>query len=174
MNVRLIELTLPMCEALADGDLVGATELIGLDIPPAFLERTEVWQYLVGLLTEHPGAAGWTRYAVVDGDTIVGNAGFKGAPDPDGMVEIGYGIQPDHRRRGYAVAAVHLLLDRAAADPRVRIVRAEVVEGNAASVGVLTSAGFLPDGERIDPKDGRLLLFTHPPVGDAHPGRRRP
>src|SRR5712671_3137266 len=36
---------------------------------------------------------------------IVGGAGFKGAPDAEGMVEIAYGVVPSLEGRGYATEA---------------------------------------------------------------------
>ena len=163
MNVRLVGLTLPIFEALAAGNVDRAADLLGLDIPSAFIERIEVWQFFIRLLADHPEAAGWTMNDVVDGELIIGNAGFKGAPDGHGMVEIGYTIQPNHRRSGYAAAAVDLLLERAAAEPRVRIVRAVVNSGNTASIAVLTRARFTREDDVMHPRDGRQLLFTHPP-----------
>jgi RimJ/RimL family protein N-acetyltransferase len=161
VSVRLIDLTLPILEPLAAGDATAAREAIGLEIPPDFTAREGFWEAFATKLRDAPDSAGWHVYAVVADDVIVGDAGFKGAPDSDGAVEIGYATLPDHRRNGHAVAAVRLLLERAAADPAVHLVRAEVEHGNDASVAVLVSAGFVPAGERIDPEDGRLLLFSH-------------
>jgi ribosomal-protein-alanine N-acetyltransferase len=163
MNLRLVELTLPTFEALAAGDFDRAEALLGLDIPPSFMERNEIWQFFIRMLAEHPDAAGWTMNAVVDGDTIVGNAGFKGAPDADGMVEIGYGTEPAHLRRGYAIAAVRLLLERAGVEPDVRVVKAVVNPDNVASIAVVTRAEFTQQGDDMHPRHGRRLLFTHPP-----------
>jgi len=39
-------------------------------------------------------------------DSVVGQAGFKGPPTADGIVEIAYGIAPDHQGKGYAKACV--------------------------------------------------------------------
>lgn len=153
MSVRLVDLTVPILELLATGDVAGAEAALGMRIPPEFAAETGKWGFFA--------ASGWPIHAVAYDDTIVGDAGFKGQPDSDGAVEIGYAIRESHRRLGYATAAVRLLLERATADPAVRSVRAEVEDGNVASVGVLTSAGFQLDGERIDPEEGRLLLFTH-------------
>lgn len=47
-----------------------------------------------------------------DGATV-GMAGFHGPPDADGVAEIGYGIAPGARRRGYAVAAALALKELA-------------------------------------------------------------
>jgi RimJ/RimL family protein N-acetyltransferase len=37
----------------------------------------------------------------------VGSAGFKGASDDDGIVEIAYGIFPEFERRGYTTKVAH-------------------------------------------------------------------
>src|SRR6266545_5629421 len=50
---------------------------------------------------------------------IVGGAGFKGEPDPDGMVEIAYGVVPSREGRGYATEAARALIHFACSEPRV-------------------------------------------------------
>lgn len=160
MSVRLIDLPLSVLESLASGDIAAAGEILGLVIHAEFA-ASGLWGFFAARLREAPASAGWHVSAVVRDNVIVGDAGFKGAPDSDGTVEIGYSTLPDHRRNGYAVAAVRLLTERAARDPAVRLVRAEVEEGNTASVAVMTGAAFVLDGERIDPEDGRLLCYSH-------------
>jgi ribosomal-protein-alanine N-acetyltransferase len=161
MTVRLIDLPLSALESLASGDILAAGEALGLEIPVEFAAKG--WGHFAVRLRESTASAGWNVYAVVRDGVIVGDAGFKGPPDTDGAVEIGYAILPDHRRRGYAVAAVRALLEHAAADPRVRVVRACIDPTNAASIAVVTSAGMLADGEFMHPRDGRQLLFIHRP-----------
>jgi RimJ/RimL family protein N-acetyltransferase len=155
VSVRLVDLTVPVLEALVAGNTRFAEGELGLAVPPDFAADTGKWAFFA--------SSGWPIHAVADDDTIVGDAGFKGPPDADGAVEIGYAILEPQRRRGYATAAVRLLLERAAAQHGARLVRAEVEEGNVASVAVLTRAGFVPDGERVDPEEGRLLMFTRTP-----------
>jgi ribosomal-protein-alanine N-acetyltransferase len=161
VNVRLIDLPLPVLESLAAGDAAAAGEALGLEIPADFTPREGFWASFATKLRAAPSSAGWHVYAVARDDVIVGDAGFKGPPDADGAVEIGCAILPEHRRNGYALAAARLLLERAAGAPAARLVRAEVVESNAASVAVLAKAGFQLDGERIDPDEGRLFLYSH-------------
>jgi RimJ/RimL family protein N-acetyltransferase len=161
VNVRLIDLPLPVLDSLAAGDGSAAGEALGLEIPADFTAREGFWTSFATKLRAAPASAGWHVYAVARDDVIVGDAGFKGPPDTDGSVEIGCAILPEHRRNGYALAAARLLVERAAVDPAVRVVRAEVVESNAASLAVLAKAGFKHDGERIDPEEGRLLLYSH-------------
>lgn len=84
----------------------------------------------------------------------VGSCGYKAPPDPDGVVEIAYGINPDYRGRGYATEAAQALTTYAFGDPRVRVVRAHTSPEANASTRVLLKCGFRFIGEVIDPEDG--------------------
>lgn len=160
MNVRLVHLPQPVLLALRDGDVRTAETAVGLPIPDEFARQTDIWRLMLERLSERPENAGWTMQALVRDDEIVGNAGFKGAPDDDGVAEIGYGILTTHRRQGLAVAACRLLLDRAVQEPAVRQVIAIVNPDNAASLAVIDRAGFRPDGERVHNRWGRQLRFA--------------
>lgn len=85
---------------------------------------------------------------------IVGGAGFKGAPDADGMVEIAYGVVPSREGRGYATEAARALIHFALRDARVRTLRAHTLPQANASTKVLRKCGFLHVGEVVDPEDG--------------------
>jgi RimJ/RimL family protein N-acetyltransferase len=69
-------------------------------------------------------------------------------------VEIAYGVDPDHRGKGYATEAAEGLVTHAFGDPRVRVVRAHTLPEPNASTRVLTKCGFRRIGEVIDPEDG--------------------
>lgn len=72
---------------------------------------------------------------------LIGGAGFKGAPDDDGIVEIGYGLTPAGRGRGLATEAVVALVAHAFSRGAASV-RAEVETGHTASERVVTRAGF--------------------------------
>jgi ribosomal-protein-alanine N-acetyltransferase len=72
---------------------------------------------------------------------LVGSAGFKGRPDATGCVEIGYGVEPGWRRRGFATEAVRCLAQWAW-EQGVRRIVAECDENNRASAGVLRATGM--------------------------------
>ena len=84
----------------------------------------------------------------------VGSCGYKGPPDADGMVEIAYGIAPEHQGKGYATEAAAALVSYALASGEVRIVRAHTLPLPNASTRVLTKCGFRKIGEVMDPDDG--------------------
>ena len=108
-----------------------------------------------------PQIADWLPWAIVDRQTesLVGDAGFKGAPDDSGGCEIGYSIIPSFRRRGYATEAVGAILTWARQIPHVRTVRAEALENNLGSQRVLEKYGFLFVGVYDHPEDGLTCRY---------------
>jgi RimJ/RimL family protein N-acetyltransferase len=84
-----------------------------------------------------------TTYAVVLGDALIGGAGLVGATNP---VEIGYWIGKPYREKGYASAAVGLLLEEMKSRGVSRFA-AEVFPDNAASMRVLEKHKFVRNGE---------------------------
>ena len=86
---------------------------------------------------------GWGTWLAVDRQmrSLVGSVGFKGRPDENACVEIGYGIEPACRRRGYASEAVPALIGWAWKSGVRRIV-AECRPDNVASIRVLEKSGM--------------------------------
>ena len=85
---------------------------------------------------------------------VIGSGGFKGAPNADGMVEIAYGIVPEHQSRGYATEVARALVAYALDSDSVRLVRAHTLPTPNASTRVLRKCGFEFVGEVIEPDDG--------------------
>lgn len=92
----------------------------------------------------------------------VGLAGFHAAPDAAGMVEVGYRIDYEFRRRGYARRALEILLFVAHQHPDVKTVRATISPDNAASLALIGSYPFVENGEQWDDEDGREIIFETP------------
>ena len=93
-------------------------------------------------------------FSIVHRETgrTVGSCGFKGPP-AEGVVEIAYGIDPEHQGNGYATEAAEALTNFAFAQ-NVRTVRAHTLPEANASTRVLTKCGFRHVGPVIDPEDG--------------------
>ena len=71
-----------------------------------------------------------------------GLAGFKGMPDPNGEVEISFGIDPAFRGQGYTTEAVRALIAWAFGATACHAISASVKKDNVASNQVLTKAGL--------------------------------
>ncbi|HEU0051585.1 MAG TPA: GNAT family protein [Longimicrobium sp.] len=139
---------------LAETDVVRFAELLDVRIPvewPPELYDEPARFWTLERVREAPEHEGWWMYYIVREGTpereIVGIVGYKGPPDADGMVEVGYGVLTPHRRAGYATEATDALIARAFAHPEVRRVTAETLPELEPSIGVLGKLGFAFIGE---------------------------
>jgi RimJ/RimL family protein N-acetyltransferase len=120
-------------------------------------DRAEVSPDWLDRVRSSTAADPWTHgFAVINRESaaMIGSCGFKGPPGPDGVIEIAYGIDPDHQGRGYATEAARALVAYALGSKRVHLVRAHTRQGPNASTRVLTKCGFAFVGEVVDPEDG--------------------
>jgi RimJ/RimL family protein N-acetyltransferase len=98
----------------------------------------------------------------------IGTCAFKGPPSEEGMVEIAYGVDVDHRGRGYATEAARALVAYAFGSGQVRVVRAHTLPNPNASTRVLAKCGFGFIGGVTDPDDGPVWRWERrktPPPG---------
>ncbi|MFF8290044.1 GNAT family N-acetyltransferase [Streptomyces sp. NPDC016309] len=114
--------------------------------PPHWAEDfpAEGDRVIAGFIGEHPESLGaYGQRLVVEraGGLVVGSIGLFWPPD-DGVLEIGYGIVPSRRGRGYAAEATRALVAHALTAPGVHTVCATVERSNPASARVLEKAGF--------------------------------
>lgn len=162
-RVRIVHLTGPAFDALAAGDLAGAEACTPVPLTAYFAgsEWRSVWRMRSEQARRDPTSPAWVTGVIWDDDLrrAVGRAGFHGPPDAAGMVEIGYAVDPDHRRRGYARAALESLLRRARDEPAVRTVRVTITPDNTASHDLVVQYGFTVVGEQWDEEDGRELVY---------------
>jgi [ribosomal protein S5]-alanine N-acetyltransferase len=116
--------------------------------PPELDER--VLRLFLHYLSADTANVGWRAwyYVLKTGPerVLVGNGGFKGPPDHDGMVELGYSVMPAYQRRGICTEAVRSLISWAFKHPEVRSVRAETDSDNAASLRVMEKSGLRHTG----------------------------
>lgn len=101
--------------------------------------------YYIEEMEQEPSLLGWGVWIILDSErkTVIGDVGFKGKPDGDGELEIGYSVHPDYRNRGYAFEAAQALTDWGFhKHSEVRTVRAKCHMENLASVKVLQKLGM--------------------------------
>ena len=162
-HVRIVHLTAPVFRSLADGDLAAANAVSPVPLSAAFAgaEWRGVWQRRSRQVEEDQASAAWVTGVIWDErqQVAVGRAGYHGPPDPSGMVEIGYAVDPAYQRRGYARAALEALLRRAAREPQVRTVRVSISPDNVASHRLASQYGFTEVGEQWDDEDGLEIIY---------------
>lgn len=124
-------------------------------LPPDIKQHlSQSWLDLIeGPREPSPWIDGFEMTLAAD-ETAVGECGYKGPPDSDGMVEIAYHTFPPHEGQGYATEAAAALVQYARGCPDVTVVRAHTLPEPNASTRVLSRCGFEKIGEVMDPDDG--------------------
>ena len=162
-RVRIVPLSAATLRALADGDLAAANRTAAVALTPYFVDPAwrGTWRRRSRQIETDPASAAWITGVVWDAERqiAVGRAGYHGPPDAHGMVEVGFAVDPAYRRRGYARAALEVLLERAAGEPEVRVVRATIRPDNIASRRLVLPYGFVEVGEQWDDEDGLETIY---------------
>jgi len=164
-RLELVSMSIPFMRALATRDLPAAEAEIDARVPEWMSDELELFlQYRLAQLDADPSIREWLGRAIVliddAGDRhVIGSVGFHGPPDDQGRLEIGYSIEPGHRRRGYAGEAARALLDWAASAHGVHSFIASISPTNEPSLRLAAGFGFVQTGSHIDEVDGLELVF---------------
>jgi RimJ/RimL family protein N-acetyltransferase len=155
-------LLIPATPATLAAELISPVALgesLGLDVPaswPPELYDEDAIRWTLNSLESGACPPDWCLYYFAEfaeppkRSTLIGVGGFKGGPTDDGTVEIGYGVLPEFRRRGYAREAVDGFLGWAFDNDRVSRVIAHTLTHLTPSIAVLTSAEFTYVGTHAD------------------------
>ena len=128
---------------LSDGEMLA---LIDAEQDP---QMRQAYTEMRELALTHPENRLWYtawQMRLLETREAVGDLCFKGL-SPEGIVEIGYGMNPAYEGRGLMTEAVKAMVRWASRQPGVREIQAETDPGNRASRRVLEKAGFRPNGE---------------------------
>lgn len=138
-----------------------AGRLAGVKLPAGWADASEsVLRYRLAQMERDPESRPWLLRLVVvrESGELAGYFNFHAPPGDRGWVEIGYQIEPQHRRRGYAFEAVTTMV-LWAADRGVGRFRASVGPWNEASLAMVRKLGFRRTGEQWDEIDGEEYVF---------------
>ena len=165
---------------LAQADLAGPGrlgKLLQAHVPPSWpppLNDEHSQRWTLEQLRAHPDDAGWFAWYFLHREhgevRAVGVGGFRGAPSPDGTVEVGYSIVPESHRLGFAPEAVRALVDWAFGHAAVKRVIAHTLPALLPSVRVLEKCGFVLEGPGEEEGTIRFALARAQHVA-AHPRR---
>jgi [ribosomal protein S5]-alanine N-acetyltransferase len=142
----LIPMNYNMISTIANGDNSELTNLglkCGSEWPRP--DTYDIMKFLSRTMKEQQVPSGYEIWLIVkkDGMIIIGDAGFTGPPDPEGKIEIGYGIIDSERNKSYGYESVRALMDWAKAQDIVKIICARgVLVDNFASISVLNKVGM--------------------------------
>lgn len=140
-----------------------AAGLVGAALPETWPGRTaRTMRYRLAQLEQDPASLAWLLRAVVlraPLRNVIGHIGFHAPPDRRGAVEVGYTIEAEYRRQGYAFEAVQALFGWAEREHDTHHFVASIAPSNVASLGLARKLGFVQTGSQWDEEDGEELVF---------------
>ena len=90
---------------------------------------------------------------------VIGSTSFHGAPDSEGMLEIGLGIESEYQRQGFAKEALLGMWRWALTFTEVKTFRYTVSPDNTPSIAVVKYFGFDFKGQQMDEIDGAEDIY---------------
>ena len=134
-------------------------ELLQINVPEQWSEfGRQAFEYGLSKIIESPDSVAWWTYFPIlkESNTLIGSCGFKGLPNEQGEVEIGYEVAKVYRNKGFATEIARQLIDKAFLDKNVKSIIAHTLAMENPSVSVLRKCQFKLIEEIIDPEDGLI------------------
>ena len=148
-------------QASLDGRIEEAERLIGAKLPAGWPDDEGRMRRQLQRVLDDLEQGLWIGCSMVrraDG-AYVGGIGFHGKPNEMGQVELGYGVEPEYRRQGYASEAAQALIEWARREHGVRRFLLSILATNEPSLGMAAKLGFQRIGTQIDEIDGEEYVF---------------
>ncbi|MFM7154809.1 MAG: GNAT family N-acetyltransferase [Bacteroidota bacterium] len=161
-RLLLVPANLPLLEAASDGNLPELSALLGgVQIEPDWTSFPDAIVWMRDFMREFAADINWWNYMTIHrtDKKLIGACGFKGEPDPEGMVELGYEIASAYRGRGLATEAAQGLLNYAFSFNSVEKVTATTLAEENASTRLLRRLHFTFTGEETDLEDGKIWTW---------------
>ncbi len=157
-RLHLIPCRLIHFELIEERDFEKLAKLLNLTLRETWKHSINHFDFFYEKFKSDPGILNWWIYFIVlqSEKTIIGSCGFKGKPDHNGEVEIGYEILKEYRNQGYATEAAATLIKFAFENPEVKKIKAGTYSLDNASVHVLKKQKMLFEAHSYNPLEGDL------------------
>jgi [ribosomal protein S5]-alanine N-acetyltransferase len=163
LRLRLIRWQEAHFQAIIENNLMKLGQLLDVETPRAwttFPDMTDALPFFYESFKENGNY--WGSFFIIHkaDKRLLGTCGFKGVPNEDGMVEIGYEIEANYRQQGLATEAAQGLIDFALQNEEVKEIIAHTLAHENPSVSVLKKLGFQFVEALIDPEDGDIWKWV--------------
>ncbi|MDQ0229311.1 GNAT family N-acetyltransferase [Metabacillus malikii] len=140
-NLRMITFTKEMMKAILDGKIERLPYHAAEEWPlPVYLH---MFQYKIDRFTTYPYEEKWEGIIIhKNNKRIIGDMGFKGGPNNEGDLEIGYSIVPSYQGNGYATEMGRAMIEWGMRQEGVKRITATCDSDNLASKRVLEKLGL--------------------------------
>lgn len=153
-RLKIVPLTAGQFRMLLD-DPSALTLTLGLARPPVPMDSEtrlameDLFNCAVADSVNWPWNTNW-QIILRSANIPVGSACFLRDPGIPDTVETGYGIDEEHRNKGYMTEALGALCGWAFAQPGIIVLQAQTAEDNRASQKVLRNVGMVLKGPSVE------------------------
>lgn len=167
-RLKLIPFDDALFQALFEKDMYLLGQLLDVRTPKkwtTFEDSEDALPFYYAAYAQN--GSNWGSYFIVHTEDrfLLGTCGYKGAPNTEGGVEIGYEIHEDYRLKGLATEVATGLIEYAFLTPQVKLIRAHTLLIDNPSASVLKKLGFSLVGLFNDPDDGDIWRWEKRKVG---------
>lgn len=141
-RLRMITFTADMMKASLHGDLKKAA---GYKVTPGYPMDAykELFPYKIERFRQYPEENEYEGAIIHKGEQkIIGDMGFKGGPDEEGNMDLGYSMMEAYQGKGYTTEMAQAAVAWGLQQPGVKKITASCSENNIASIRVLEKVGF--------------------------------
>ncbi|MDC3424490.1 GNAT family N-acetyltransferase [Aquibacillus sp. 3ASR75-11] len=104
--------------------------------------------YKIERFSQYPEENVWEGIIIrTEDNVIIGDMGFKGGPDENGEMDLGYSILPSYQGNGYATEMATAFVQWGLKQPKVKKITASCSNQNYPSIRVLEKVGFKQIGK---------------------------
>ena len=162
-RLRLIRWNEAHFQAIFEENLIKLGELLDVETPRAwttFADMADALPFFYDSFKENGNY--WGSFFIIHkaDRRLLGTCGYKGAPNDEGKVEIGYEIEAHYRQQGLATEVAQGLIDFALKHEEVKKIIAHTLAHENPSVSVLKKLGFQFVEALIDPDDGDIWKWV--------------
>jgi ribosomal-protein-alanine N-acetyltransferase len=141
-RLKLIPFSLDLMKA-AMTDKAKLGEMLGVGVPDSWPGSDLAEALPIFVKNIDPSNPVWDWLIIHKADRVlIGDVGFMGGPDEEGVVEIGYSIVPEYRNQGYATEMASSLIQWALQRQEIKMIIAKTLKDNIASIKVLVKIGM--------------------------------
>lgn len=168
-RLRLIVMTPAFLQACLAGNWEQAAIEIGLPIPHALHDETEIMALRLAECQANPAYQPWSLRAIAWSQEaeLLGHIGFHARPGAPYLaeyaqqgIELGYTVFPAYRRQGIAQEALQAMIAWACTQAPIDRAILSIGLTNNPSLALAEKLGFTQVGQHEDPEDGPEWVYA--------------
>ncbi len=119
-------------------------------------DTLDILNFIKDTMNKNDEVSGYDVWMVIKKEdrSVIGDAGFKGTPNENGEIEIGFGLIDEEQKKGYGYEVASSLIEWASKIDEVKVIKADCLIDNIGSAKLLKKCGM-----RETKRDGEFIYW---------------